>query len=159
MRQREPLTDQQAREYALRLLRQRNYSSHTLKQKIILRGGNSEQADAIVSQFTELKLLDDARYAESLIRHEATFRRASNHFIEQKLKSKGILTQVKVSENYDVPAEIERAYHHAQKYIRTKQDLSWNELRNKLSAYLYRRGFNSAVISAVISKVHKDLST
>jgi len=56
---------------AVRMLSQREYSAHTLKQKLRQKGVSSEEAEAAVTECQSLGLQSDERYAEVLVRSKA----------------------------------------------------------------------------------------
>lgn len=151
----DPFTYEQAYHYALRLLNQRSYSVARLRQKILLKGTPTEDCETILRECLRLRLLDDNRYAQSVMRTEATYRRSSNRMIEAKLKQKGVTpsqaTAALLAQNDEVPGEEERAVYHASKYLERHTSLPVFVQRQKVSGHLYRKGFSTSVIQRVLS--------
>jgi regulatory protein len=161
-RNEEPLNYEQGLHYALRLLQQRQYSQAKLQQKLRMKGVNTDDAERIIQKLLKLRLLDDARYAESLVRHEANFRQTSTWTIKQKLRQKGIAVTTIESAlddpNADLVAERERAQHHADRYLIKlhKKELPLTEKKQKLAAYLYRKGFGRDAIGTIMSNLRDE---
>jgi regulatory protein len=150
MRNSEPPTYEQALQYALRLLGQRPYSEAMLLQKLARRGTSPEYSTRIITKLTELGLLSDIHYAQSLIRTESQYKHASPRVITQKLRQKGIapahIQQVLSTTLADLPSEADQALYHAERYIKSHTRLSGLALKQKLMAFLYRKGFSSSAI-------------
>jgi regulatory protein len=157
MRKKEFLTKEQGLNYALRLLNQRSYSEAKLKEKLQFKPVTPEDTQTILAKLKEMKLIDDARYAASLVRTEAVYRHSSSRYITQKLRQKGVSKDIIESSlqttNEEIPEEVERARHHAEKHQKKYADLPLFEKKQKLMSYLYRRGFSGAVIQRVIKEL------
>jgi regulatory protein len=154
VRKPQPLTPEQGVTYALRLLNQRHYSVHTLKTKLLWRGLTDAEAEAIVKKLTDLNLLNDARYAESLLRDETEFRHKSRRYAKQKLAAKGIDKQIidTTLEHQETPEETELAnvLLHAERYVKRHPDLDLRQ-PTKLIANLSGKGFDYALIKQAIA--------
>lgn len=96
-----------------------------------------------IERLLELKYLDDNMYAEALARNRLNIKRKGLFWIKSELKMKGIKPEKiqDILENYqDIESEsLERAV--IKKLSTLKQDLSVQEKKQKLSAYLQRRGY------------------
>ena len=60
-----------AREAAIALLARRDFASGELREKLRSRGYDPEVAAGVVTELTEERLLDDARYAENYVAYHA----------------------------------------------------------------------------------------
>jgi regulatory protein len=155
--QKNPLTPEQALAYALRLLNQRDYSQANLKRKIIDRGGLPDEANTIVAKCVALGLVNDERLAERITKHESQWRHQSQQSISAKLLKKGIpkdLIGSALAQTKD--AEITSAQHQATLWLAKHQTLEQHEQRQKLMAFLYRKGFSSSSISRAIQALRDD---
>lgn len=154
MKNPEPLTLEQAYAYALRLVNQRDYSQARLKQKLLQRGATNEHAEAIIDRLVDLKFLDDTRFARSIIRNEATYRHASTRSIALKLRQKGVTAttvETELPQATDIPEEFERAHVQAERFLRRHKGEITFETKQKLSAFLFRKGFSMETIRKVSS--------
>ncbi len=157
MRKREPLTYEQALQYALRLLRQRSYSEAVLRQKLTWRGTSEEDTERVLAKLRDLNLVDDAAYARSLVRTESTYRHSSQRYIEQKLKQKGITHEIidtSLKQAQELPDETSRAKYHGERYLKRLGELTF-ENKQKIMGYLYRKGFSSSSIKQALDELKK----
>lgn len=144
-----PLTLEQASAYALRLLGQREYSQARLMQKLIDRGANPNDAKTVIEKCINMKLVDDYRFAQTIIRHEQDFRHQSQRAIYLKLLKKGIPKSI-IEANLPKGDEIDHVRSWATKWIARHKS---NSSKLKLMAFLYRKGFSGSTISAVLSEL------
>lgn len=149
----EPLTREQGLQYALRLLKQRMYSSARLLDKLQQRGVGEQDSAAIIARLIDLKLLDDQAYAEAFVRSEARYRRTSKFHLTQKLRQRGIARdlaeQVMDQQGAEIPDELERARHHAQAFWRKSRETDPFAKQQKLKAFLFRKGFPPSLVADV----------
>ncbi len=161
-KKKEPLSYEQALAYCLRLLHQRSYSEHGMRQKLTQHATEPAEQDAVITRLKALNLINDARYAQSLVRTEATYRKSSTRKISQKLLTKGIdreLIESSLQPNQEaLPSDTERAIHHAEKFL-TKERRKLGEsatipleLKQKLFAHLSRKGFAYATIKEAVER-------
>ncbi len=151
-----PLTTyDQAYRYTLRLLQRQSYSQKAIEQKLQLRQAPTPIAQQVIERLIKLGLIDDARYAASLARTEATYRHRSQQQIEQKLFFKGvprdIIATALADPAGDAPEERERAKHHLERWIRRHGPLATYPEKQKAKAMLYRKGFSLPVINDVLT--------
>jgi len=79
-----------ARTIALRQLTAAPRSRAELAQAMARRDVPEEAAEAVLDRFTELKLVDDAAYAEMLVRSRHTTRGLARRGLAHELRAKGI---------------------------------------------------------------------
>lgn len=156
MRKPTPLTPEQGVTYALRLLNQRNYSTHALKTKLLWRGLADGEAEAIVKKLTDLNLLNDARYAESLLRDETEFRHKSLRYVKQKLAAKGIdkpiIETTMEQQSEKLSQEVTNVQHHMTRYLKRHPNFDVRQPQ-KLIAHLLTKGFNYGDIKEAIAEL------
>lgn len=149
---------EQGLRYSLRLLKTRMYSERILAQKIEQRGVEPDVCQEIIDYLRSHHLLDDRAYADSLIRSAARYRSASTRMIKYKLQQKGIdrtvIEERIIKQSDAIPSEKERALDLANKWqIRHGARTSENSQRDRLGAFLHRKGFNFNVIREIINSV------
>lgn len=154
-----PLTPEQAVTYALRLLSQRPYSVAKISEKLRHRDLSEPEVITIITKLTSLGLLDDVRYAESLVRNEIEFAKKSRWWTKQKLLSKGISPDIieQVTEHTEelLPETKQIDYHISKHLRRYGHPISYTD-KQKLVAKLARKGFGPSTIVQRL-KVLKEL--
>jgi regulatory protein len=87
-RARTPLTPDEAWDYALRLLTGRAMSAEEVRTRLVRRGLPDDDAQRVIRRLVDLRLLDDAVYAEAYVRNRAAQR--GRLALRQELRRKGI---------------------------------------------------------------------
>ncbi len=161
-----PLDPERAWEYLLRLLSQRAYTAFELEAKLARRGILGAEAGALLRRLEELRLIDDATYAE---RYVASRRAGRGRLaLRQELRRKGVAVDVVERELRDldhddqVAAAVDLLRRNAWRYrpaSPSAQDATVREAearanrakaRGKAMAFLARRGFPAdAAIEAI----------
>ncbi|MFN7160289.1 MAG: regulatory protein RecX [Candidatus Gracilibacteria bacterium] len=104
---------------------------------------NQELIAPTIERLLELKYLDDDVYADALTRNRLKIKKKGLFWIKSELKMKGIKEQKiqDILENYQ-EEETESLGEAIRKKLSTlKNDLSIHEKKQKLAAYLQRRGY------------------
>lgn len=140
---------------ALDLLSKFDYSESELSKKLSLSGFNNEVIGIIIDYIKKFNYLDDRRYAENYILYKGKSK--SKKMILKELSQRGI-DQRLVNDLVENDIDEEDAIN---KLIAKKLKISKNidtKFINKLSAYLYRKGFDYDLINDKISKLRYDYS-
>jgi regulatory protein len=150
LRQRD--TEEQLFQHALRLISRRQRSEREIRERFYKKRASKETQDTVVARLHEKGLLDDRAFAEAWIENRNTFRPRSSWALQYELRNKGIDNETirAVLEGFD---DEEAAYNAAKKAARRMKDLSWDLYRQRLSAYLGRRGFKYSTINPVIERI------
>ena len=135
----------------LRMIGRRPLNRALLRQKLMARFKHNPQAvEAAVCKAQELHLIDEERFADMWIAHWVE-RGASRLFVLRKSESQGIpratAEAVLNRLNYDEAACARLA---ARQKMPSLQSLSAQEARQKLMAFLQRRGFPYRIAKAAI---------
>lgn len=139
----------QAKNKALQLLARQSYSSHSLRQKLMMKGFSARVSQEIVEWARQLGYVDDIEYLRSAIRRE----QKSNHgfkAIVWKLHAKGFSQEAierEIKQCLPVDAEQEAIA----KIISKMQSSSRPSNRQKIIAALLRRGFSIDAIKNQLS--------
>ncbi len=127
-----------ARERALRLLGYRERSAHELARRLADDGYREDVVAEVVTRFQEVLLVDDRRFAESLVRGAVGGRNVGRERILRTLADAGvdpaIITDV-VDGHAPAEAELARATELAKRMVLRVSD------RRKLAQRLIRKGF------------------
>lgn len=112
----------------------------------------TEQLNNFKNRLTELGFLSDSKFSSWWVESRQVHRPKSKLELQQELKSKGVSgsdldTALSQSDQESACLAV------AQKYIKKLTRFSDFEKKQKLFAYLFRRGFPSTIIKNVISKI------
>lgn len=161
-----PISENQGLSYALRLLKVRPRSCFEVAQKLQARGLSGFQIDSIIVQLTEIKLLDDARFARDWVRWRDRNHPSGVLLLKHELREKGVsrdLIQKVLEERegaewrellgvkkLDEPVDLILAKRLVNKRHTQFSDLSPEKRQQRLMGLLSRRGFSSNTIYSVI---------
>ena len=150
--------EQQAYDYALRLLTRREYSRRELYQKLLQRYVK-ELAILVLKRCIRANLQSDELYAQMLVRHMVYQGYGPLKFV-QSCKSQGIgsdIYQALLEETDWLLLGLEVLQKKAPHYMRdgTKPSALDYTQKQKIMAMLYRRGFPAALITEIFEKFTK----
>lgn len=115
--------------------------------------------DSLISQIIERLLkqnyLDDLIYGQSYVRTSALINRKGPSTIQQELIKKGLTEQeiLQALEEYPVDQQIENIQQLSEKYIRTKKNIPFKMLKNKLFEHLLVKGYDSDLIKQEMTQL------
>ena len=137
---------QTALDCGLRLLGRRAHSRAELRQKLRRRGFETTQVDKAMVRLGELGYLNDAAYAESLVRRRSGSRGAMA--MASELASKGVERHVagEALAGLEPEAQIASARRLVERLQGSRVAGSYRELLNSVGPKLMRRGFSTGVI-------------
>jgi regulatory protein len=113
--------------------------------------------DQIVNRLTELHYLDDSAFADWWLNQRATFRPKSRLALKAELTDKGINPDL-IKEKFtqlDPDDEYQQALAIAQKRIVRFHTLPPQQIRQKLTGYLARKGYNWDLITKILEEILK----
>ena len=133
---------------ALDLLAMREHSSLELQRKLVNKGFEKNEVEALIATLLEEGLLNDARFAEMFVRFKANAGQGPRR-IEMELQQKGVVGSLigEYLAQQDWQACIEDVW--LRKYGETNEVLTQQE-KQKRVRFLTQRGFESAAIYAVM---------
>ncbi|MGA7206864.1 MAG: regulatory protein RecX [Specibacter sp.] len=148
-----------ARSIILRQLTNSPKSRHQLAQKLAERHVPEDVAEAVLDRFVEVKLIDDAEFANLWVRSRASNKSLARGALKRELAEKGIdpeLAQEALAQITDED-EHESAEVLVRRKLRGTMDLSERAERDKYTrrwvAMLARKGYNPSAAFAVVAKV------
>lgn len=146
---------EQALQYALRLLSHRPRSENELRQRLTQRGIPETLIQVTLERLRQDGLLDDSQFAHAWVENRHTFRPRSRRLLAQELRQKGLDEQTiqQALQNVDDEAA---AYAAALPRARRLQGLERRAFRQKLTAFLLRRGFSYEVITPVVTRLWEE---
>ncbi|MCX7607867.1 MAG: RecX family transcriptional regulator [Anaerolineales bacterium] len=147
---------EQARQHALRFLSYRPRSVKEVRSYLTKRGYEEALIESVLEQLQDAHLLNDVVFAQTWVENRNTFRPRSKALLRQELLRKGIAEEA-VQSVLDGQEETKLALQAAQKAVRRYAALEWPQFRQRLGAYLLRRGFSYSTIGPVLVQVWKQI--
>jgi regulatory protein len=147
-----------AMQQAMRLLERRERSTAEIERKLRQRQFDETLIAQVVARLQETGLINDARFAQRFVEARENARPRSRRALTAELRQRG-LAEGEIAEAVDAVDEEEAAYQAAGKQSRRLHALEWAEFRQKLSAFLARRGFDYDIIASVVRRVWQDNQT
>jgi regulatory protein len=144
---------------ALHFLSYRPRSSQEVRQNLSKRGCDEALVEETVSRLQRAGLVNDQEFARLWVENRSTFRPRSKSALRMELRRKGLsdeIIQSVLDESVDDEA---LAFESARKQARRYAGLEWLEFRQKLGAFLARRGFSYSTLAPVVSEVWKEIQT
>ena len=145
-----------ARLIAVRLLSYRPRSRAEIVRRLKTKGFEREIIDQVIEKLEGLGYVDDAGYARSLAQNMARSGKYGPRAIRQKLRSRGLpaeLVREAVEEASGEMDEYETARELAERRIERLRSVDPAKRRQRLYAFLIRRGFSADVVRDVVSHV------
>jgi regulatory protein len=146
---------------ALRILKYRFNSEAELRRKLRSKKFEKDAIDATIVRLHREKWLDDDRFAGAFVRTRAN-RRIGKRRIVRELQAAGVSNDAAaqaISENIDSDREREALAEVCVRRVRVlvrrhgEEFLTTGEGRNKLAGYLLKQGYDSALVSEVMSEI------
>ncbi|MBQ6476756.1 MAG: regulatory protein RecX [Clostridia bacterium] len=144
-------------EKALTLLEYRSRTCDQMRKLLLERGFPQEITEEVVDRLTELRLLDDERYAAGYLR-ERTRKGYGLRRSRYELQRRGIPDEIleEAAENVSEEDEEESAYSVGRKVWRKTVSMEWKKRRAKLYATLTQRGFGYETVDRVMRRLARE---
>jgi regulatory protein len=112
----------------------------------------------VLDRLRRVGLVDDVLFARNWVENRSTFRPRGKRALVAELHQKGISDEA-ITEALLELDEDNLAYQAALKQCRKYQGLEWQKFRQKMSAFLARRGFSYEVAKPVIEHVWSEMQS
>jgi len=147
-----------ARAIALRKLTTRAHTRHELDKALQGKNVAKSVKDAVLDRLQEVGLVDDASFAVDWVASRQQRRHLSRRALRRELEAKGVerVDIDRALENVDRADEFASARELVERKRRAMSSLARDVQQRRLAGVLSRRGFDSAVISRVLSDVLRD---
>lgn len=139
---------------ALRFLASRSRSEAQIRQRLASRGVGAEDVDAVLERLRELGYVDDAEYAAAVIRSRTQGRARGLRLVGEELRAKGVSDDV-ATEALDhlYGDELDVARPAAERQAGRLHGCGFAEFRQRLGAFLVRRGFEHATAESLVTEL------
>jgi regulatory protein len=151
-------TFQTAFNQACHFLSFRPRSEREVRQHLAKSSPDVDLIDRVVARLKELNFVDDTKFARFWVENRATFRPRGARALAHELRLKGVQPDVSQDILDEAPAEEDGAYRAAAKKARALASLDERAFRQRLSAFLLRRGFEYGVVSATVTRLRREFN-
>ncbi len=135
---------EEAHEKALRFLEPRPRSTSEVRQHLLKKKLSKDAIEQAITRLSESGLLDDAAFARYWVENREEFRPRAGRALRFELRRKG-LADSDINSAIGEVDENESAYRAGLARAQRWSDLEHREFREKLGAFLVRRGFSYEV--------------
>ena len=144
--------DSLARTIVLRQLTAAPRSRHQLSEALAKKEIPEAVAERVLDRFTEVGLIDDAAYAEMLVRSRHAERGLSRRALTQELRRKGVSPELAAValEQVDDDDEESAARALARKKLRSTRGLDREVRMRRAYGALGRKGYGAGIVSRVV---------
>jgi regulatory protein len=141
---------------ALRLVATRPRSDRELRDRLRRRGFGQPAVEAAAGRLRELGYLDDAAFARFWTETRQAARPSSRRMVASELRRKGIEQEAAQEATAEI-SDDEAAYEAASRRLRALRGLEYQRFRERLGAFLTRRGFSYEVARRTIERCWPEL--
>jgi regulatory protein len=154
------LTAQDAREavysQAIKLLNYRDRTEAEMRRSLKNDDVPEEVIDEVLERLRRAGLINDENFAQNWIENRNEFRPRSRRALTYELKARGVDREA-VEHALEQINDDELAYQAALKQSRKYSGLPWPEFRQKMYAFLARRGFSYETSVPVVKRVWDEI--
>lgn len=144
-----------AHEKALRFLEPRPRSTAEVKQHLLKKDIPADVVTQVIEKLTSAGLLDDAAFAKYWVENREEFRPRAGRALRFELKRKG-LSDTAIADAIREVDESESAYRAGLARAKRLSALEYREFRDKLGAFLMRRGFSYPVAKQAAERLWQE---
>jgi regulatory protein len=145
-----------AYQIAVKYIAYRPRSISEVKRHLYKKEIDEEIIDNVIDQLNQKGLLNDASLAAVWIENRNEFRPRSHRLLASELRKKGIDTEIIQEALENTTPDEDLAHLAARKQARKYERYEWELFKQKLGAYLARRGFSYGTIKPVIEQIWEE---
>jgi regulatory protein len=151
-------TDQTERAFdqVVKLLARRPYSTVELRRYLAGKNLAESQIESVLTRLNNLGYADDQAFAAYWVENRDRFRPRGPRALRYELRQKGITDEVIETTLGEFDAH-DAAYRAAQEQVRRLRRSARPDFRQKMGAFLVRRGFEYDIVRAVIDQLIREL--
>lgn len=141
------------------LLKYRPRSEEEIKERLSLRGYDSESIKEVVEKLKQCDFINDLEFAKYWMRYRLSSNLRSKFFTVLELKRKGVSKEIieSVLRDFDIVNEKDIVFSLAEKKVKSMNKIKDSlTRRRRLYAYLGRRGFGSSISREAVNSVLSD---
>ncbi len=141
-----------------RLLNYRMRTRTELDQRLRQKGYSQEIVERVIGKLGQIGLVDDSRFAEAFVATKIASKPVGRRELERGLREKGVAKEAAesaISQVRDDETQLSLALAAAESKLRSLERFEPAKRREKLTAFLARRGFDWDIIKLVNRRVFK----
>jgi regulatory protein len=153
------MKDQQARAFdvALRFLGARPRSEREIRDRLARHEFDVQVVERAIERLRHMRLVDDAAFAAYWVEQRATHRPRGARLLKQELRHKGVDQDV-LAEALPSEDDDDGAYRAAQRKAVSLRALDERTFKQRLGAFLRRRGYGYEIIRPVTRRLWEETS-
>lgn len=140
------------------LLSYRPQSSHEIRQKLSKKGYEEAVIEAAIERMTRMGYLDDRSFARFWIESRSRSKPLGKQALRFELRQKGIADAIVRELLDELVDESDAAYQAAAGRVNRMKGHSQREFKQKLGAFLQRRGFRYDAVNQALNQLIEELS-
>jgi len=140
---------------ALRFFKSRMRAEAEVQQYLVKQGIQPGVISNVLERLRKSGLVDDKRFVQAWVENRSAFHPRSRRALAYELRRLGVDRDT-IDPVLDQVEEAELAYQAARNQQRKLRDLDWPEFREKMLAFLARRGFNYETSAETISRLWEE---
>jgi len=144
---------------AMRLLNYRMRTQKELGQRLAEKKFDGETVSRVIQKLLSLGLISDSRFAEAYVASKIASKPVGKRELERKLREKGLskaAASEAIAEVGNEESQLELALLAAERKMHSLKRFEERKKKEKLVAFLARRGFEWSTIKAVVTKIFRD---
>ena len=145
-------------DYAANLLSYRPRSTKEIRERLLKHSFNDVVADAAIEKLLRLGYLDDRAFARFWIEDRNRFKPLGRRALSFELRNKGIEQAIIQELLEEIVDEGGGAYEAALKRVRQMRGTTKREFKQKIGAFLQRRGFGYEAVNGALTQLIQELA-
>jgi regulatory protein len=138
---------------AIHFLSYRARTEREITQKLEKEGYDRELIGEMIARLRQQGLIEDTNFSKEWVEARGLSKPRGHRLLALELRQRGIAEETIQEALAGVGDETELALRAASKFARRLEKLDWNHFRQKMSAYLVRRGFDYSTTSNVVHQI------
>ncbi|MGD0003866.1 MAG: RecX family transcriptional regulator [Anaerolineaceae bacterium] len=146
-----------ALENAVKFISYRSRTELEIRRRLSEKGFSDQEIDNALERLRSIGLVADEQYARSWVENRSASRPRSRRLMAIELHQKGV-SDLDIEKALEETEDDDKlAYQAATHYARRLANLDWDKFRERLSAFLLRRGFAYGTIAPVVRCVWSEI--
>ena len=150
-------TNEVAYQKALHFLSYRQRSEDEIRRKMKDAGFDEEIAEIVLGRLRDAGMVSDATFARGWVESRSASKPRSRRALTVELRRKGISDEIIHEALAETADESDLAYRAGLRYGKRLTQADWNTFRERLTAFLGRRGFSYGTIAPQVLKIWHEL--
>ena len=142
---------------ALHFLSFRPRTENEIRRKLKDAGFEEEIADPILQRLRDAGMVSDTEFARNWIESRSTFKPRGRRALTLELRQKGVSEEIIHAALVEMDDESDLAYRAGLRYAKRLTQADWGTFRERLTAFLGRRGFSYGTIAPQVRKIWDEI--